>query len=444
LDRQKRKDLIEIFNILEEAIDHVDNLMSSNTDAIFSLLSQCQESAVVIGNTIEEFCGQGTDSVTALERFCEDAYNFSEKLSKNTPISDAGMLKKSLEDARHIFSSEFPMIKEIVFLPCSPDYWDGFDYIYRKLSKDNNNNLRVIPIPWYDRLPNGNLDGSNPHFDIDGYPKDITLIAFDKYDFEGIHPDIVYIQNAFDNQNLGASISPLFYTDYLHGVTDELIYVPHFVLTEPEIKSNDQIEKLREYLTVPGINYIDKIILQSENMKLAMIKMLAGDDREQYKASLEKKITCEDFPRVMEVKECQSAEIPAAWEKYILKQDGSRKKVILYSNSVSALLSENTKLITKIKSTFQIFKDNNNDVALIWRPHPLLSEVIAQLRPEFADSYSSLIEAYKSDAIGILDESDSPLTAISVCDAFYGDKGSVLELFKATGKPIMVENVDVL
>ena len=34
--------------------------------------------------------------------------------------------------------------------------------------------------------------------------------------------------------------------------------------------------------------------------------------------------------------------------------------------------------------------------------------------------------------------------AIAFSDAYYGDQSSVVELYKKTGKPIMIQNVDIL
>jgi hypothetical protein len=139
-----------------------------------------------------------------------------------------------------------------------------------------------------------------------------------------------------------------------------------------------------------------------------------------------------------------SINIPENWKAYLYKPDGTRKKVILYSNSVPTMLEHSTKLVDKIKSSFDIFKQNSDDIALIWRPHPLLLEVAIQLRPEITNSFRELIDYFNNEELGTIDNNPDPAPSIALADAYYGDPGSIMELFKLTGKPIMIENPDVL
>ena len=430
IDRQKRANLIEMFDILSEAFSHIEGLLDSgNTDAAIDLLSQCQQSAVVIGTSIEESCGEGTKTVSMLEKLCEDIFSASQQLENGVETAIA-----SLQETIDIFNEELPCQKEIVFLPCSPNLWNSFDYLYRQLASDKTCHVVVIPIPWYDRAPDGSIGGDAVHYDTEGYPEYVTLTSLNSYNFAGIHPDVIYIQNVFDNSNLGSSIHPAFYTTKLKELCNELIYIPPFILDETDIDKPDQAEKLREYLCLPGISNVDKIILQSESMKNAMIKLLAGEENSEYKTKLENMITSACHPRVSAIKELIENTVA----------EDPHKKVILYCNSIPTMLENSSKLITKIKGSFEIFKQNSDAITLIWRPHPLMLEVANQLRPEISDSFRELIEYFTHEGIGVLDTDPDPAPSIALADAYYGDPGSVMELFKLTKKPIMIENPDVL
>jgi len=451
IDREKRKNLIEMFNILTEAFSHIEGLIDAgNIGAATEMLSQCQESAVVIGTSIEQLCGEGTRTVSMLEKLCEDIFSASQQLENGV-----GAVVTRLQEAIDIFNEELPCKKEIVFLPCSPNLWNGFDYLYRQLISDEACSVTVIPIPWYDKASDGSIGGDSVHYETEGYPEYVGLTSFNNYDFDGIHPDVIYIQNVFDNSNLGSSVHPAFYTGKLKQLCDELIYIPPFVFAEPNVKSSEQIEKLREYLCFPGISNVDEIVLQSENMKQALITLLAGEEESAYRKELDQKITFETNSRISAIRKliCDMAEsadtlssinIPENWKAYLYKPDGTRKKVILYSNSVPTMLEHSTKLVDKIKSSFDIFKQNSDDIALIWRPHPLLLEVAIQLRPEITNSFRELIDYFNNEEIGTIDNNPDPAPSIALADAYYGDPGSIMELFKLTGKPIMIENPDVL
>ncbi|MBR1642994.1 MAG: hypothetical protein IJ683_11795 [Butyrivibrio sp.] len=450
IDRQKRKNLIEMFNILTEAFSHIDEFIDvGNTGAATEMLSQCQESAVVLGTSIEQLCGEGTRTVSMLEKLCEDIFTASQQLENGVRTAIA-----SLQETIDIFNEELPSKKEIVFLPCSSNLWNGFDYLYRQLISDEACSVTVIPIPWYDKAPDGSIGGDAVHYDTEGYPEYVTLTSLNSYDFAGIHPDIIYIQNIFDNSNLGSSLHPAFYTGKLKTLCDKLVFIPPFVFTEPTVNSKEQIEKLREYLCFPSISNVDEIVLQSENMKQALITLLAGEEESAYRKELDQKITFETNSRISAIRKliCDMAEsadtlgsinIPENWKAYLYKPDGTRKKVILYSNSVPTMLEHSTKLVDKIKSSFDIFKQNSDNIALIWRPHPLLLEVAVQLRPEISCSFQELIDYFSNEGIGIIDNNPDPAPSIALADAYYGDPGSVMELFKLTGKPIMIENPDI-
>ena len=50
---------------------------------------------------------------------------------------------------------------------------------------------------------------------------------------------------------------------------------------------------------------------------------------------------------------------------------------------------------------------------------------------------------YKRENFGIYDDTPDLDRAIAVSDAYYGDPSSVVQLYKETGKPIMIQNVAV-
>ncbi len=136
-------------------------------------------------------------------------------------------------------------------------------------------------------------------------------------------------------------------------------------------------------------------------------------------------------------------DIPQDWLPFIQRPDGSRKKIILYGNSVYTYLNSGISIIEKIHDSFQVFKENAEDVALIWRPHPEIRDVLAFLRPEMLEGYDALVKEFVDEKIGILDEDDDFTRSVVLSDAFYGDDSALITIYKATGKPIMIENVEI-
>ena len=101
-------------------------------------------------------------------------------------------------------------------------------------------------------------------------------------------------------------------------------------------------------------------------------------------------------------------------------------------------------MIDKISDVLRIFKENKDEVALWWRPHPLIAATIDSMVPSLAEQYRKIVADYKSEGWGIYDDTADMDRALVVSDAYYGDGSSMVQLYKELGKPIMLQNVDVL
>ena len=80
-------------------------------------------------------------------------------------------------------------------------------------------------------------------------------------------PDVIYIHNAYDDWNLVTSIHPNFYSRNLKKYTEELVYIPYFVLGETDPDNEQVVEEMKHFCFMPGIINADKVIVQSEDMK---------------------------------------------------------------------------------------------------------------------------------------------------------------------------------
>ena len=136
--------------------------------------------------------------------------------------------------------------------------------------------------------------------------------------------------------------------------------------------------------------------------------------------------------------------IPESWKHFLYRPDGARKKVILYNTSVGALLDKGEQMLKKMQDVFQIFKDRQEDTALLWRPHPLIKATISSMRPQLWQEYEKLVDQYKMEGWGIYDDSADLDRAITLCDAYYGDGSSLVQLCQKAGKPVMIQNTEIL
>ena len=97
-----------------------------------------------------------------------------------------------------------------------------------------------------------------------------------------------------------------------------------------------------------------------------------------------------------------------------------------------------------MKNVFRIFKENQNEVALLWRPHPLIKTTIESMKPELWEEYEKIVERYKEEGWGIYDDTADVDRAVVLSDGYYGDWSSLVQLYQKTGKPVMIQDVNVV
>ena len=266
-------------------------------------------------------------------------------------------------------------------------------------------------------------------------------------------PDVIYIHNAYDDWNLVTSVHPDFYSRKLKNYTEELVYIPYFVLGEIDPDNEQAVEGMKHFCFMPGIINADKVIVQSENMKkiyvreyLKAAKGHGFTGKHLDRAYLERKFLGTGSPKIDKVLNTkkEDLEIPDEWLKIIKKPDGSFKKVVFYNTGISALLQYSEDMLVKLESVFGIFKDYKDEVALLWRPHPLIKATIESMRPWLWESYQKIRDRYIEEGWGIYDDTADIDRAIMISSAYYGDPSSVVQMYQTTGKPVMIQNVEVI
>ena len=175
---------------------------------------------------------------------------------------------------------------------------------------------------------------------------------------------------------------------------------------------------------------------------MCLVKHFGEETREIWESKI-KGTGSPKIERILRLKD-EPQVIPEDWEKIIQKPDGTRKKIVFYNTGVIAILNQEEKMIKKIKDVLEIFKENKDEVTLLWRPHPLVEATLESMVPQILEEYRQIVKEYKEEGWGIYDDTPEMDRAIIISDAYYGDGSSVVELYEKLEKPIMIQNVDVL
>lgn len=453
MERYKKKDMLQTVDTLLRANDAVAKTATVNPQGASEALVQCQEFAIMLGNTIEAYGEDYAPLVQILEDYCENLYQMNERLPDEIfRRKTAKKIQKQLTGLQNSIKYDLPEDKkEVVFLPYKASMWDSLESVWKAADADPNCNAYVIPIPYYDKNPDGSF--KEEHYEGDLYPKDVPITRYDEYDLEARRPDVIYIHNPYDECNHVTSVHPYFYSKNLRNFTDKLVYIPYFILGEIEPEDQAAVDGMKHFCFVPGTIYADQVILQSEKMRQIYINEyqkaaeqmgLLGEHIDG--KFLKKKFLGTGSPKLDKVLNTrkEDLEIPEEWLKIIEKADGSWKKVVFYNTSVGALLQYAEQMLCKMESVFEIFKENRDEVALLWRPHPLIQATIESMRPQLWEEYQKIKDRYIEEGWGIYDDSADVDRAVVLSDAYYGDGSSVVELCLALKMPTMLQNVEIL
>lgn len=446
--QQQLLDIIGELHILHQKSR--DGLSEREYQTVHGILADCQEAAIQIGEFIENLEGEGTRAVACLEQYCEILYQVSAQL-EDIPAQKVykrleGALLKAQNEIAHMHTR-----KEVVFLPYKASMWDSLESVYLAAREDENCDAYVVPIPYYDK----NADGSfgDMHYEGREYPENIEITYYEDYHLEERRPDAIYIHNPYDHCNIVTSVPERYFASNLKKYTDCLVYIPYFILNEIEPDDQGTIESMKHFCFLPGVIWADKVIVQSEKMRQIYINEFIKAARENGlpeaytdRKSLENKILGLGSPKLDKVRAVRREDttVPEEWKKVIEKPDGTWKKIIFYNTSISALLQSDIKMIKKMKRVFEVFREQREEVALLWRPHPLILSTIKTMRPELRTEYEELVETYLTEGFGIYDDSADLDRAVVLSDAYYGDMSSVVQVYQETGKPVMIQNVEVV
>lgn len=464
--RQARKrEILNFIDGLQQAHGEIrEALEKHNMPSAQTMLAECQEFAVELGNAIEETEGEECATVSHVEEYCETLFRVFESMSPNVDEGSTGktnvtcesnkvykLLKKQLLRVENSVKYDIPVRKEIVFFPYKAAMWDSLESVYLAAKEDPDCDVYCVPIPYFDL--NDDHSFGIMHYEANEYPQNIEITDWQTYRLEERKPDMIFIHNPYDNWNHVTSVHPRYYAKNLKQHTDFLVYIPYFILEEikfDDLERQRKIDSMKHFCFLPGTIYADKVVVQSEAMRLIYIEEYLQEAKQANlpvsRLELENKILGLGSPKIDKVVNTVKGEsnIPKDWMRVIGKPNGELKKVIFYNISISTFLHDSEKWMEKVENTLRIFSDNQEEIALLWRPHPLLENTMKSMRPELLERYREIRDRYIEEAWGIYDDTPDLDRAIAISDAYYGDRSSVVQLYQQTGKPVMIQNIEVL
>lgn len=424
MKKAQKQQAEKLIRQMQEAQDQIKKFIEQgNILSAAALLEECQNGGITIGTLIEKTEGDGHPTVLLLEEYCELTYQLHEELisERYREINfnkKYKVIKQKLIRVENSLKNDICVKTEAVFLPYKASMWDSLESVWKAAEEDENCDTYVIPIPYFDKNPDGSF--RELHDESGQYPAHVPITRYDAFDFGEHRPDMIFIHSPYDNINFVTSVHPFFYSENLKKFTECLVYIPYYATTGGMAEGQS---------LCPAYQNADYIVIQSEKFRKFFDSRIPD---EKFLA-----LGSPKFDSV--IHKCQNTlEPPCAW-----KDRMTGRKVYFYNTSIGGMLANTDGFLKKMSYVFDTFRDRE-DVCLLWRPHPLMDSSLDSMRRQYKSRYDTLKRAYAAHNIGILDETPDIETSIALSDAYIGDSGtSVTSLFGAAGKPLFILNNNI-
>lgn len=327
--------------------------------------------------------------------------------------------------------------KTVVFMPFKAKYWNMMAGLWKEYERSGEYTILVMPLPYFYK----NTDGTvQQYIENEKYPDYVDITFPEEYDIYNENPYEIIIQNPYDNYNVTATISPEFYIKKIAKHTDKLTYVPYFVTEEINEQDMRAYISMDSYVTMPGVVYADRVVVQSEGIKTLYVKKLTEFFGAETKEEWEDKIDGNGALYIeKEDSKIKYNRIPSEWKVMALKDNGGYKKIILYFVSVNGVLEHKGKMFEKVGRSMEIFAEYQSDVMPLLAFEGNMEDILELEDAMLLIDYKTVLRKYEKNIV----RPDMLNKAVNICDAFYGDVGVEAQICRNQGKPVMIEDIDI-
>ena len=280
--KYQKSQCIEMIRTLEEAHSEIAKYIEKKEiDTASSLLGECQQAAISLGNTVETTEGEGTEAVSRLEAYCELIYKINEEIvsGENTnPRNVEKRLRKTILSAQSCINA-LPTKLEAVFLPYKASMWDSLESIWMAADEDPNCDAYVIPIPYYDRNPDGSF--AQIHYEAVDFPDYVPITHYGAFDLEKHQPDIIVpeieairTERLFDFEKKGIQVVPsaraVNYTMNRKAIRD--LAAKELGVKTADYRYAKNLNELKEATAIIGFPCVIKPLMSSSGHGQSVVK----------------------------------------------------------------------------------------------------------------------------------------------------------------------------
>ena len=414
-------------------------LQSRDIEAYAQNIADSQQLAADLGTLIEETKGESRDCtvkvIEALQEYCDALFNEYQEVADGKAKDAMTLSSSALEKVRETVQEHILERREVLFLPVGAGEWKGMKTLYRESLKETATDVFVVPLPLMKKDIIGKVTMTDEEIaeavGIEYYPEGVSYTDWMLYDIRVHCPDVIYIQNPYDERNPCLTVPPVFYASNLRRYTDKLIYIPISKTGEFGVDDVNDRYNMKHYVTAPGIVFADETWVQSGNIREQYVDVLTGFAGEDTKKLWQDRIRAVEG---LYEDSAKDESMPVDCRKKLLYCIGANE--LAEHGSIFA-----DSLRDKLKTLSEHGTDIHVSVALYpadrsqWRfVDGALSDVVFNyVDTALDDSGFNMIKIlpYEADAYA------------SEYDAYYGSPSPFVPAFVMQNKPVMLANYEV-
>lgn len=422
--------LQELLTLEKQIMDAVKHRES---EAVEEAISVSQQLAIDFGTMLEQVGYEKSGIVRQLEQYCEELYCLYQQYQaeKNEINLTDNMQEIGREWSQNVRSKE-----TVLFLVSHLREWENVRLLWNEKVNSPESTPYLVILPYYDK----DYDGSPMKWHMEdaiGFAEsagvddskilDVKQITAEY--LELLHPEQIYIQNPYDEWNPNISIPPLFYAANIRKYTDELIYLSPYGEGKLYGKASREYRNMQYYVTMPGVMYADRILLNSEDKKQWYVEKLTGFAGEETKESWQKKI------------QVWNTEVNSGQQYAQKNSEIPDKKKLLYGISLGTYMEDPEAARRKIRNNLHIFEEHKDNI-----------EVTVCLFPENVNDTWKVIKEEIEDLFWNLQDKSGRMSTDWLLvkeqqvkhreyDAYYGDPMPAVMKFCEQKKPVMIQNM---
>lgn len=299
---------------------------------------------------------------------------------------------------------------KLLFLTHEYAVWPSMQSVYQEATKSNQFEVQLVYVPFFHEYSQMNHEGELTAYRQNGF----SIIPYQEYDICQEYPDVVFYVKPYD------SIPDKFQVKELRKIINTIVYIPY------GMEIGNAKECLR-YQCYGNMHYYANYILAYSPVYLAKMRHYTYTKGCNYLSI--------GHPRI-DLRQDKSLKRNTYISSILDK--ANERKIILWNTHFTISKGDNWGSFSEYGEMIIHYFTEHSDLFLLWRPHPLFYQALAESRSEPLEDTMTWLHGLSNRENILLDDSSSYLEAFQASHAMISDWSSFVPEYTIYQKPLLV------